>query len=108
MTKWGVNQGKKNSATKKEFRISLLLSMDRLGDLRTDFFLLDNDLAITFFVQKDSIYNKIKHHLPELQKLLESFFDQILMKVVVSEKKVSDFDHEDIRDTGDRQVDLRI
>ena len=82
--------------------------MDRLGDLRTDFFLLDHDLTITFFVQNDSICSKIQHHLPELKELLESYFDQILLKVVVSEKKVSDFNHEDIRDSGDRQVDLRV
>ena len=101
-------QEKHNSTAKKGFRISLLLSMDRLGDLRTDFFLLDNDLTITFYVQKDSVRDRFRQNLAELQELLVGSFNQILMKVVVSEKKVSDFDHEDIRDPGDRQVDLRI
>ena len=85
-----------------------MLSMDRLGDLRTDFFLLNNDLKITFFVQKDSIQDRIQQHLSDLKELLEGFFNQILMKVVISEKKISDFDQKDILDTGDRQVDLRV
>ncbi len=101
-------QEKDDSAANKGFRISLLLSMDRLGDLRTDFFLLDKDLTITFFVQKEAIRDRIQQNLPELQKLLDDSFNQILMKVVVSEKKVSDFDHEDIRDLSDRQVDLLV
>lgn len=101
-------QEKDDSAANKGFRISLLLSMDRLRDLRTDFFLLDKDLTITFFVQKEAIQDRIQQNLPELQKILDGFFNQILMKVVVSEKKVSDFDLEAIRATGDRQVDLRV
>jgi len=99
---------KKKSGPDQGFRISLLLSLDRLGDLRTDFFLLDKDLTITFFVQREAIQDRIQQNLPELQKFLDGFFNQILMKVVVSEKKISDFDYEDIPDTGDRQVDLRV
>ena len=101
-------QEKRDSASKKGFRISLLLSMDRLGDLRTDFLLLDDDLTVTFFVQKNSIKDTIQQNIPELQKLLEGSFDQILMKVVVSEKKVSDFDSDHFQPAGDRQVDLRV
>lgn len=101
-------QEKRHSVSKKGFRISLLLSMDRLGDLRADFLLLNNDLTITFFVQQDSIRNMIQQNLPELQKPFDGSFNQILMKVVVSEKKISDFDREDIQPAGDRQVDLRV
>ena len=99
---------KKKSDANKGFRISLLLSLDRLGDLRTDFFLLDKDLAITFFVKQDSVKAKIQENFLELQKLLHGFFDQILLKVIVSEKKVADFDHEDRQVSGDTRVDLRV
>jgi hypothetical protein len=99
---------KKKSDADKEFRISLLLSLDRLGDLRTDFFLLDKDLAITFFVKEESVKAKIQKNFLELQKLLHGFFNQILLKVIVSEKKVADFDHEDRQVSGDSRVDLRI
>ena len=101
-------QKKQKSSANKGFRISLLLSLDRLGDLRTDFFLLDKDLTIIFFVKEDSVKVKIQENLLELQELLHVFFNQILLKVSVSEKKVIDFDREDFQDTGDRQVDLRI
>ena len=99
---------KKKSDADKGFRISLLLSLDRLGDLRTDFFLLDKDLAITFYVKEESVKAKIKKNFLELQKLLHGFFNQILLKVIVSEKKVADFDHEDRQVSGDSRVDLRV
>ena len=101
-------QKKQKSGANKGFRISLLLSLNRLGDLRTDFFLLDKDLTITFFVKEESVKVKIQENFLELQELLHGFFNQILLKVIVSEKKVTDFDREDFQVSGDRQVDLRI
>jgi len=99
---------KKKSGADKGFRISLLLSLDRMGDLRTDFFLLDKDLAITFFVKEELVKAKIQENFLELQELLHGFFNQILLKVIVSEKKVADFDHEDRQVSGDSRVDLRV
>jgi hypothetical protein len=101
-------QKKQKTGPNKGFRISLLLSMDQLGDLRTDFYLLAKDLTLTFFVKEDSVKFKIQENFLELKELLHGFFDQILLKVIVSEKKVTDFDHEDLQTTGDRQVNLRI
>ena len=101
-------QKKQDTDANNGFRISLLLSMDRLGDLRTDFFLLDKDLTITFFVKEDPVEFKIRENFPELQDLLHGFFNQILLKVMVSEKKVMEFDHEDLQVSGDKKVDLRI
>jgi hypothetical protein len=101
-------QKKQKSGANKGFRISLLLSLDRLGDLRSDFFLLGKDLTITFFVKEESVKVKIQENFLELQELLHGFFNHILLKVMVSEKKVTDFDREDFQVAGDRQVDLRI
>lgn len=101
-------QKKQKSDPNKGFRMSLLLSMDRLGDLRTDFFLLAKDLAIKFYVKNDSVRLKIQENLIELQELLQDFFNQIRMNVIVSENKISEFDREDIQAAGDRLVDLRI
>ena len=101
-------QKKQKSGPQKGFRISVLLSMDRLGDLRTDFFLLNKELTITFFVKADSVKAKLQENFVELQNLLDGFFNQILLKVMVSEKKVMAFDHEDLQLSGDRRVDLRI
>jgi hypothetical protein len=101
-------QKKQKSGPNQGYRISLMLSMDRLGDLRTDFFLLDKDLTITFFVKEDPVKAKIQENFLELQEFLHGFFNQLRLKVNVSEKKVTDFDREDFQGAGDRQVDLRV
>jgi hypothetical protein len=101
-------QKRRNAGSKEGFRISLLLTLDRLGDLRTDFYLLDEELSITFFVKDDSNRADIQNNLPELHELLHGFFDQIRLNVIVSEKKVMDFDREDLQIAGQRRVDLRV
>ncbi len=101
-------QKKRNAGSKKGFQISLLLSMDRLGDLRTDFYLLEKDLTVTFFVKDQSTKTIIQKNHLELTELLNPLFDQILLRVIVSEKKIKDFDREDVQITSDRRVDLRI
>ena len=99
---------KQQSGSEKGFRISLLLTLDRLGDLRTDFFLLEEELSINFFVKDDTTRVNLQNNLPELRELLHGFFDQIRLNVIVSEKKVMDFDREDLQIAGQRRVDLRI
>ncbi len=100
---------KKPKAGKREgVQISLLLSMDRLGDLRADFYLLGRDLTVTFYVKDRPIKTKLQEQYSELQELLAPFFDQLFLRVMVSQKKIRDFDHEDIQIAGDRRVDLRI
>ncbi len=101
-------QKKRNAGSKKGFQISLLLSMDRLGDLRTDFYLLEKDLTVTFFVKDQSTKTKIQENYLELPELLNPLFNQILLRVIVSEKKIKDFDREDVQISSDRRVDLRI
>ena len=99
---------KQQSGSEKGFRISLLLTLDRLGDLRTDFFLLDEELSINFFVKDDSTRVNLQKNLPELRELLHGFFGQIRLDVIVSKKKVMDFDREDLQIAGQRRVDLRV
>jgi hypothetical protein len=93
---------------RKGFRISLLLSMDRLGDLRTDFNLLEKDLTLTFFVKDQPAKAVFQQHVRELQELLAPLFDQLFMRVLVSEKKIKDFDRQYLQAPGDKRVDLRI
>ena len=99
---------KQKSGSQKRFQISLFLSMDRLGDIRTDFVLLENDLSITFFVAEPAIKTRIQESYAELQELLSSFFKRIQLNVRVSEEKVRDFDRPIIPKASDRNVDLRI
>lgn len=101
-------QKKQKTGSQKGFQISLLLSMDRLGEVRTDFYLLEKDLTVTFFVKDLSSKTKIQENCPDLQEFLNPFFNRALVRVIVSEKKIKDFDHEDGQTTSDRRVDVRI
>ena len=99
---------KQKPGSKKGFQISLLLSMDRLGDVRTDFYLLENDLNLTFYVTKPAASIEIHKNYPELHDLLDHLFDQVQLTVKISEKRVKDFDRPDIQTAGSQRVDLRI
>jgi hypothetical protein len=101
-------QKKKRKGVPKGFQISLLLSMDRLGDLRTDFHLMNKDLKVTFFVKDQPIKTRIQENFSDLQELLNPFFNLILLEVMVSEKKIKDFESEDLQTAPDRRVDLLI
>ena len=90
------------------FQISLLLAMDRLGDIRTDLYLLERDLSVTFFVKDQTARSRILKYQTDLQHLLNPFFNQTLLRVVISEKKIDDFEQEDAQIANDRRVDLRI
>jgi len=101
-------QKKSKTGAKKGVQISLLLSMDRLGYLRTDFFLLEKALTVIFIVKDRHTKTELREHCSELQELLKPFFDQLSLRIVVSEKKIKAFDREDINIAGDKRVDLRI
>jgi hypothetical protein len=101
-------QKKQKAGSKKGFLISLLLSMDRLGEIRTDFYQTDKDLSITFYVKEPSIEPKINRKFKHLTDILTPLFDQISLRVIVSEKKIMDFDHEDGQIASDKRIDLKV
>ncbi|MGD9112929.1 MAG: hypothetical protein PVI77_11265 [Desulfobacterales bacterium] len=101
-------QKKHPEGSKDGYLISLLLNMDRLGDVRTDFFLLDKELTITFYVQEKTAKREIDQHYHSLKEVLNNFFDQVVMNVVVSESKVLNFDREDMQLDTEKRVDLRV
>jgi hypothetical protein len=94
--------------TKAGFQISLLLCMDRLGDIRADFFLLGQDLTITFFVTDSPAKRKIEEHGSSIKESLNPLFEQVLLKLVVSKKKIVDFEREDLTAAIDQRINLRI
>ena len=98
---------KKRNASRNGFKISLLLNMDRIGEVRTDLTLRKKDLSITFFVKNEASKKQFDNHFAELRKSLNPLFDYLILKTVVSEKKIQDFHHEDLGNGHDRQIDLR-
>jgi hypothetical protein len=99
---------KQKMGSKNGFRISLLLSMSRLGDLRTDLYLREKDLAVTFFVKDPATQTRIQESYLQLNKILKPLFEQISISVILSEKKIKDFDRQDVQPPSERRVDLRI
>ena len=99
---------KKKMGTKDGFRISLLLDMDKIGEVRTDFFLNKKELTVTFFVADDSRKQKFDENLAEISDRLAPSFEYLILKTVVSAKKIQDFHREDLDLGSDKQIDLRI
>jgi hypothetical protein len=98
------NQGE----TKAGFKISLLLEMGRIGEIRADFAQFEKDLSITFFVKDDAVKTRIENQYEEVRKPLASLFNYLVLKTVVSRKKIEEFHQVDLDFSSDRQVDLRI
>ena len=99
---------KKQNGSQGGFKISLLLDMDRIGEVRSDFFLTEKDLSITFFVKDEVKKKQFENHFEEIRESLDSLFDYLVLKAVVSEQKIQEFHHEELDLGGDRQIDLRI
>jgi len=99
---------KKEKSGKNGFRASLLLSMDKIGDIKADFFLLKNNLNITFFVKDLSIKTIIEKNLYEVIPQIDKTVEVLTVKVKVSEKAVEQFDTEWNDIPSNRIIDLKI
>ena len=69
---------------------------------------MKKDLSITFFVKDEVSKKQFETHFEEISEPLNSLFDYLVLKAVVSEKKIQEFHHEDLDLGGDRQIDLRV
>lgn len=92
----------------KNPRVSLLLEMDRMGLVRTDLWKLDKELNITFFVQNAEIKAAIDNEQHRIGVLLKTVFNTVAVSVVVNEKKITEFDGEDLTVSNHRQLDLSV
>ncbi len=97
---------KKKGDLKKGIRLSLLLSMDRMGEIRTDFFNVKSDLSITFFVTNDKIKKIIEDNIEKIKEELSRIFGNLVINVIVSERKIAQFSSEDLAIPSSRMVDL--
>ena len=86
--------------------VSLLLDMDRLGAIRTDFLLIQNDLSVTFYVQEAGVKQSLESQGDEIRSSLQPFVDHLTVRVVVSEKKIASFRAIHQPKADDRQVDV--
>jgi len=91
------NKKDKRDASSRGFNLSLLLIMENLGEIRTDFFLLKKDLNITFYVMDEDIRKKVSEKLGTIRDLLSNIFRFLNMSVIVSKRKIRQFDIEEIQ-----------
>ena len=95
-----------NSVAQHAF--ALLLEMDRLGPVRTDLWRVGRDLNVTFFVQTEKSRTVINDAKRQIHAALKGTFNTVCVNVVVSEKKIEQFDGEDLTRSPQRQVDLSV
>jgi len=98
---------KKNAAAGTGFRISLLLSMERMGPVRADIFAHQQNLEVKFSTANESVRRHIDSHLSRLGELLSGVFETVNLTAAVDEKNIAAFEYEDLDMSGDRLVDLQ-
>jgi hypothetical protein len=99
---------RRGSKDREGFRVSLLLHMEKLGQIRTDFFLKGKVLAVDFSVGELPIKEYVDDHLDGLKSVLRDLFENVSVRVVVSEKEISEFDFEDLAPLGAGLIDLKV
>jgi hypothetical protein len=92
----------------KNPRVALLLEMDRMGTVRSDLWMVGRDLNITFFVQTAETKAAIHAVQDEIKTALNESFNTVAVSIVVSEKKIAQFDEEDLGPSPRRLLDLSI
>jgi hypothetical protein len=94
--------------SRKGFRAALLLELDRLGATRVDLFMLDRSLTATFSVKTVEGKALLESNAHEIRTALEPFFNHVQVKVCVSEKKIAQFEFEDLQSRPAGLLDVRI
>jgi hypothetical protein len=89
-------------------RISLLLDLKRLGLVRSDFLLIQRDLAVTFYVSSADIKQYFETQMEPFKKVLEDLFDTVGLAVRISEQKIKAFDGLSFEIDHDHKLDVRI
>jgi hypothetical protein len=82
--------------------------MDRMGEIRTDLTQRDKELTITFFVKDESNKDAFENNYSEIKSALNHLFEYIVLRTVISRKKIDDFQREDWVFSEDKRVDVRI
>jgi hypothetical protein len=100
-------QSKKRSAAETGFRISLLLSMARMGPIRADIFAHPKHLDIKFSTENEPARLFIGNHLGRLGDFLDAYYDNINLTAAVDAKTIAAFEYEDLELSDDRLVDLK-
>lgn len=104
-----IYYSKKNKGKSEEgFKVSLLLAMDKIGQIRTDFLLMDKDLNITFFVNDRKIKEYVDNNSEEILGSLRAHFKRLTLNVIISENEIEEFEIKNPGVMSAGIVDLRV
>ncbi|NNF98275.1 MAG: hypothetical protein HKM93_02765 [Desulfobacteraceae bacterium] len=98
---------KKQKGTPVNPKISLLLDLDRLGPVRSDLTLIQQDLDITFYVSGEKVKSEMQSHLGDISGALAGRFNHIGLHVIVSRRKIEQFEHEPFKPLDGKLVDIK-
>ena len=99
---------KKKKDPSETTRISVLLNMDKMGEIRSDISLFNQEIHVNFFVLNDEIKQMIEENLTEIKLPLEALFRNPVISVTVSKAKITDFTQKEVQRPTNRKVDVRI
>jgi hypothetical protein len=98
---------KRRAGADSGFRISLLLTMERMGPIRADIVSYQKTLEIKFSTEKKAACQHIDGHLNRLEGLLSGPFETVNLTAAVDEKNIAAFEFEDLDIAANRLVDLQ-
>ncbi|MCP4215396.1 MAG: hypothetical protein GY765_12110, partial [bacterium] len=94
-----------------EFKLSMLLDMDKMGEVRTDFFHTKKNLAVTFYVKDEEIKEYLEESFHEVAEMVEEDYESVAMSVAVSSDKIAEFETEASPPEeiiSDKAVDVKV
>ncbi len=75
--------------------------------MRADLHLVERTLSADLFVSRAEMKPVVQEHVTELRGSLSPLFEDVRVTVRVSEKKVADFEWEDLRPAVAGRLDVR-
>ena len=93
---------------RNSFRLSLLLSMDRLGEIRSDIVMQEKDLTLMFFVTGENARAHFQPQLENIRQSLLAFFPRVSVSVTLADKKLAEFETDLLQVDSDRKIDMRV
>ena len=99
---------KKKKGPSGTTRISLLLNMDKMGEIRSDISLFKKKMQVDFFVLTPKIKHMIEKNLTEITLPLNALFKNLILRVTVSKAKITEFTQKEVNRTTNQKVDIRV
>jgi hypothetical protein len=99
---------KTKSGSSAGYKISLLLALHKIGEVRSDLGLWKKDLSIHFSVKDESLKQFLEFHFPEIRQRLGPLFSTLTLSAAVSEKRIEEFSRTHWDSDSERRVNLRI